>query len=585
MPGRGCSASSRRSRYSPPRCCPRSALSTCSGTRASSNGCCSARRSMVRSASSWARCSGPSRTRSSSSPRRWRFRTRVCMRRQKRCGRSPRRTFWTVTIPGARYGLISAVFVVFTLLITDFGGAEGHRGQVQRARDRHLQAGGRRSKFPDGRGGRLDPAVARGVGLRRRSASCSDASWRCSPRAPYRMRPGPTPRSIARCWRSARLIAFAIAGRSRRVASSPRSRRSGLQSDAQLQELRLRHDGWRRLAQLLQLTRHGRPHRTVRDSVVIFAGALSHREDPALSHRLAVSCSFSPLLPLAVPGLVLGLGYIFFFNNPANPLNFIYGTMAILVICTISLYFRLAPDRGDRRSSRSTRNSRPFRHRSRVPFWRTFMRGDLAGLPAVPCWILPCYLFVNAMTTTSPRWSSSTRRTRHLLAIAVLNMDDAGDVAPAAAMAMVVFATSAVTGVIIRVTHAGLSCARRCGEAVSVSETNSIWPLSGRHLRSRPCACGRAPGLAGRGHRARCEGERRLDPQFRLRHRHRAAARQCWQRAMRSRQVWAEVAPARHQDRACRTGGHGATDRKRWPCSRRSRTTEMGEGCELLQPG
>src|SRR5690606_25251113 len=31
------------------------------------------------------------------------------------------RTFWTVTIPGARYGLISAAFVTFTLVITDFG--------------------------------------------------------------------------------------------------------------------------------------------------------------------------------------------------------------------------------------------------------------------------------------------------------------------------------------------------------------------------------------------------------------------------------------------------------------------------------
>ncbi|MDH3695335.1 MAG: ABC transporter permease subunit, partial [Gammaproteobacteria bacterium] len=29
--------------------------------------------------------------------------------------------FWTVTLPGARYGLISAAFVVFTLSITDFG--------------------------------------------------------------------------------------------------------------------------------------------------------------------------------------------------------------------------------------------------------------------------------------------------------------------------------------------------------------------------------------------------------------------------------------------------------------------------------
>src|SRR5262249_36165616 len=34
---------------------------------------------------------------------------------------SPRRIFWTVTLPGARYGVISAVLVVFVLVITDFG--------------------------------------------------------------------------------------------------------------------------------------------------------------------------------------------------------------------------------------------------------------------------------------------------------------------------------------------------------------------------------------------------------------------------------------------------------------------------------
>jgi iron(III) transport system permease protein len=36
-------------------------------------------------------------------------------------GASRWRTFTTVTLSGARYGLISAVFVVFTLIITDFG--------------------------------------------------------------------------------------------------------------------------------------------------------------------------------------------------------------------------------------------------------------------------------------------------------------------------------------------------------------------------------------------------------------------------------------------------------------------------------
>ncbi|MGR5542664.1 putative 2-aminoethylphosphonate ABC transporter permease subunit, partial [Vibrio campbellii] len=41
------------------------------------------------------------------------------------------------------------------------------------------------------------------------------------------------------------------------------------------------------------------------------------------------------MMPMAVPGMVLGLGYIFFFNSPANPLNGLYGTMTILVLCTV----------------------------------------------------------------------------------------------------------------------------------------------------------------------------------------------------------------------------------------------------------
>ncbi|HEX5691291.1 MAG TPA: ABC transporter permease subunit, partial [Roseiflexaceae bacterium] len=36
-------------------------------------------------------------------------------------GASRMRIFWTVTLPGAKYGLVSAAFVVFTLVITDFG--------------------------------------------------------------------------------------------------------------------------------------------------------------------------------------------------------------------------------------------------------------------------------------------------------------------------------------------------------------------------------------------------------------------------------------------------------------------------------
>jgi hypothetical protein len=45
------------------------------------------------------------------------------------------------------------------------------------------------------------------------------------------------------------------------------------------------------------------------------------------------------MLPMAVPGLVLGLAYIFFFNQPANPLNGLYHTLTLLTLCTIVHFY------------------------------------------------------------------------------------------------------------------------------------------------------------------------------------------------------------------------------------------------------
>jgi iron(III) transport system permease protein len=46
--------------------------------------------------------------------------------------------------------------------------------------------------------------------------------------------------------------------------------------------------------------------------------------------------------PIALPGMVIGLSFIFFFNSSANPLNFIYGTVMILVLANI-VYFYAVP--------------------------------------------------------------------------------------------------------------------------------------------------------------------------------------------------------------------------------------------------
>ncbi len=50
--------------------------------------------------------------------------------------------------------------------------------------------------------------------------------------------------------------------------------------------------------------------------------------------------SFLAILPSAVPGMVLGLGYVLTFNDPANPLNVLYGSFALIVI--LSVYYNHA---------------------------------------------------------------------------------------------------------------------------------------------------------------------------------------------------------------------------------------------------
>jgi iron(III) transport system permease protein len=147
-------------------------------------------------------------------------------------------------------------------------------------------------------------------------------------------------------------------------------------------------------------------------------------------------------LPLAVPGLVLGVGYIFFFNAPANPLNGLYGGMAILVVCTVAHFFCVAHLSSLTALRQLDREYELVAESMGVPFWRTLWRVHLpVALPTVLQ--VGGYFFVNAMTTVSAVVFLYSPQTT-LAAIAVLNMDDAGDVAPAAAMASLIMLTAAL---------------------------------------------------------------------------------------------------------------------------------------------
>ena len=76
-------------------------------------------------------------------------------------------------------------------------------------------------------------------------------------------------------------------------------------------------------------------------TIVVFLGAYLVEKARGFEKGRALFQLFA-MLPMAVPGLVLGLAYIFFFNAPDNPLNVIYHTMAILVISTITHFYTVA---------------------------------------------------------------------------------------------------------------------------------------------------------------------------------------------------------------------------------------------------
>lgn len=151
------------------------------------------------------------------------------------------------------------------------------------------------------------------------------------------------------------------------------------------------------------------------------------------------------ILPMGVPGLVLGLGYILFFNAPGNPLNFMYHTMAILVISTVIHYYTSSHLTAVTALKAIDNEFEAVSASLKVPFYKTFFRVTVpVCLPAILD--IGRYLFVNAMTTISAvvfLYSPDTT----LASVAILNLEEAGEIGPAAAMATLIVLTS--TGVCV----------------------------------------------------------------------------------------------------------------------------------------
>ena len=148
------------------------------------------------------------------------------------------------------------------------------------------------------------------------------------------------------------------------------------------------------------------------------------------------------MLPMAVPGLVLGLGYIFFFNAPTNPLGGLYHSMALLTLCTIAHFYTTGHLTAVTALKALDAEFEAVSASLKVPFWVTFRRVTLPiCCPALVD--IARYFFINAMTTISAVVFLYSPETK-VAAIAILNLDEAGEMGAAAACAVLITAASSL---------------------------------------------------------------------------------------------------------------------------------------------
>jgi iron(III) transport system permease protein len=148
------------------------------------------------------------------------------------------------------------------------------------------------------------------------------------------------------------------------------------------------------------------------------------------------------MVPMAVPGLVLGLGYIFFFNEPKNPLNGLYHTVALLTLCTIVHFYTTGHLTAVTALKSLDGEFEAVSASLKVPFYKTFWRVTLPI--CTPALIdIARYFFINAMTTISAVVFLYSPETK-VASIAILNLDEAGETGAAAAMAVLIAVASAL---------------------------------------------------------------------------------------------------------------------------------------------
>jgi iron(III) transport system permease protein len=174
-------------------------------------------------------------------------------------------------------------------------------------------------------------------------------------------------------------------------------------------------------------------------TAIVFTGAYLIEKTKVASVGRTIAHLLA-MLPVAVPGLVLGLGYVFFVNAPWNPLNVFYGTMIVLVVNCIAHFYTVAHITALTALKQIDPEFESVSESLKVSIWRTFRRVTVPiCMPAILD--IAIYMFVNALTTVSAvifLYAPSTKPA----SVAIVHMDEAGVTAGAAAMATLILLTA-----------------------------------------------------------------------------------------------------------------------------------------------
>lgn len=375
-------------------------------------------------------------------------------------GTSPIRKMLTITIPNVKYGLISAFFVAFTYSFTDFGAPSVVGGNYNvLATDVYKQVVGQQNFNMGAVVGiiLLFPAVLSFIVDRITSQKQSAAISAKS--VPYQIKPHKASDIGAAVFcvviAGAMILFFAVALFASLIKLWPYNLTFTL-SNYDLTAVAAGNGGvaFKNSIMISLLT-------DFLGTILTFTGAylIDKSKSFPVSRKIAY---FLSITPLAIPGTVIGLSFIMFFNASVfqipftdygimNPFHGIYGTIWIILLANMIHFYSVPFSTATTALKRIDREFETVSESMGVPFYRTLWKVTIPMcFPAIcEMWV---YFFVNALVTVSAvvfLYSPASP----IASVMIVSMQGAGQTAPAAAMCMLLLFINLGVRMIYEIVH------------------------------------------------------------------------------------------------------------------------------------